>query len=101
MSYEHQPWCAKAIAANAELPWTVRCDCKPKPKKASMSEAPERQLMFKKMQIDIVDELQAEAMYRYFDLFQRAADEIKRLRSAIEFAHSEGFEWPSDPLSRN
>lgn len=21
-----------------------------------------------------------------------------RLRSAIEFAHAEGFEWPSDPL---
>jgi len=24
--------------------------------------------------------------------------EIERLREAIEYAHSEGFEWPSDPL---
>ncbi len=24
--------------------------------------------------------------------------EVERLREAIEFAHSEGFEWPSDPL---
>ncbi len=29
---------------------------------------------------------------------RKQADEIERLREAIEFAHSEGFEWPSDPL---
>lgn len=33
--------------------------------------------------IDIVDELQAEASYRYSDLFGRAADEIKMLRRAL------------------
>lgn len=27
----------------------------------------------------------------------RASQE--RLKSAIEFAHSEGFEWPSDPMA--
>ena len=31
-------------------------------------------------------------------LEREAADEIERLREAIEYAHSEGFEWPSDPL---
>ena len=38
-------------------------------------------------------------------IFKQAA-EIKRLRasqerlkSAIEFAHSEGFQWPSDPMA--
>lgn len=29
---EHKPWCAKVVAANIELPWTVKCDCKPKDK---------------------------------------------------------------------
>lgn len=39
-------------------------------------------------------------------LHKEAADEIERLRasqerlkSAIEFAHSEGFQWPSDPMA--
>jgi hypothetical protein len=25
----HAPWCAAVIAANAELPWRVKCDCQP------------------------------------------------------------------------
>ena len=35
---EHEPWCAKVIAANAELPWSVRCDCKPRKKRPPKSE---------------------------------------------------------------
>ena len=31
-------------------------------------------------------------------LANAAADEIERLTSAVEFAHAEGFQWPSDPL---
>ena len=30
--------------------------------------------------------------------YSRLIDENERLRSAIEYAHSEGFEWPADPL---
>jgi hypothetical protein len=33
---EHELWCAKAIADNAQVPFVVRCDCKPptqRPKK--------------------------------------------------------------------
>lgn len=40
------------------------------------------------------------------NLMSAAADEIERLRasqerlkSAIEFAHAEGFQWPSDPMA--
>ena len=33
-------------------------------------------------------------------ILHEAADEIARLRDAIEFAHSEGFEWPADPRPR-
>lgn len=41
--YLHQQWCAKVIAANAEVPWTVRCDCKPKkPKKKKHPPEPYR-----------------------------------------------------------
>lgn len=32
------------------------------------------------------------------ELLEDAADEIERLTRAIEYAHSQGFEWPSDPL---
>lgn len=32
-SKPHEPWCAKSIAFNAQLPWAVRCDCKPKERK--------------------------------------------------------------------
>lgn len=39
-------------------------------------------------------------------LIKRQREEIERLRasqwrlrSAIEFAHSEGFQWPSDPMA--
>lgn len=29
---------------------------------------------------------------------ERAEAEAKRMRDAVEFAHSEGFEWPVDPF---
>ena len=32
------------------------------------------------------------------ELLDDAADEIERLRDAIQYAHAEGFEWPTDPL---
>lgn len=31
-------------------------------------------------------------------LANEAADEIERLCGAIEYAHAEGFEWPTDPM---
>lgn len=39
-----------------------------------------------------------EARERTVRAHTEAWEEIKRLREAIEFAHSEGFEWPTDPL---
>ena len=62
---------------------------------AMTESAAERQMIFKKMKIDIVDELEAEASYRYFDLFQRAADEIKRLR--VELENTRAGATPLDP----
>lgn len=35
--HEHKSWCAAVIAANAELPWRVKCDCKRTPKSAPRS----------------------------------------------------------------
>lgn len=31
---KHEPWCAKVIATNTELPYSVRCDCQTPQKKA-------------------------------------------------------------------
>lgn len=32
MKKEHEVWCAKVIADNAQVPYVVKCDCKPKKK---------------------------------------------------------------------
>lgn len=31
-------------------------------------------------------------------LIEQAADELDQLYEAVDYAHSEGFEWPSDPI---
>lgn len=36
---------------------------------------------------------------RYLDEIERLQASQERLKSAIEFAHSEGFQWPSDPMA--
>lgn len=34
------------------------------------------------------------------DEFKALLDENVRLREAVEYAHAQGFEWPSDPMQR-
>lgn len=31
--------------------------------------------------------------------FNAESEELRRLREAVEYAHANGFEWPSDPLA--
>lgn len=36
---------------------------------------------------------------RLWKEIQEQDERIERLKSAIEFAHFEGFQWPSDPMA--
>lgn len=44
------------------------------------------------------DELAADNA-RLLNEIARLRESQDRLKSAIEFAHSEGFQWPSDPMA--